>query len=57
MISKSLNITILTCITRIPSITIAGITAIADQVRTGSMDTCNYSSIALKEKYIIHVNM
>jgi hypothetical protein len=33
--------------------TITGKTAIC----TVPMDTANYSSIALKEKYIIHVNM
>jgi hypothetical protein len=43
--------------TRIPSRTTTEMTAKVVHDRTGSMDTYNYSSIALKEKYIIHVNM
>ena len=58
MIFKSVNITFLTYRTNIPSRTTAATTESGnDPVRTGPMDTFTYSSIALKEKYIIHVNM
>jgi hypothetical protein len=47
---KSVNITFLTIITRIPSRTNAASTPLNVPARTGLMDTYIYSSIALKEK-------
>ena len=47
---KSVNITFLTIITRIPSRTNAASTPLNVPARTGLMETYIYSSIALKEK-------